>query len=169
MFIRMCFFSASLLSILVKRIPHWNSMELELYVRVKDCNTSAVIPVRRKHSGWNMVPGWMPHSQGLRDVYSFFKFNSWNILRVRPADGVTPGYWLPALKKCIDLLPQFRVTISKKGLLFWSTLLEIPSHIIIWDSRIRLCLSSVKQLAKHFCWYSFIIGLYVLLSPSESV
>lgn len=61
-----------------------------------------------------------PLSQGLRDVYSFFflKFNSWNTLRVRTADGVTPGYWLPALKKCIHLLPQFRVTISKKGLLF---------------------------------------------------
>lgn len=51
-------------------------------------------------------------------LFFFFKFNSWNILRVRIADGVTPGYWLPALKKCIDLLPQFRVTISKKGLLF---------------------------------------------------
>ncbi len=58
-----------------------------------------------------------PFSQALRDIYSCpFTQLLESTHSMRKANGITPGYPLPPLKKSIHSLPQFRVTeLEKEG------------------------------------------------------
>lgn len=56
-----------------------------------------------------------PFSQALRDIYSCpFTQLLESTHGMRKANGITPGYSLPALNTSIHPLPEFRVTESEK-------------------------------------------------------